>query len=1129
MLKVYFSITCCFLCGLLLQAQTRSIGQFNQHLTPSPMVAALGTYGGVDVQKNTGGISKSISLLEIRQRDLIYSPSINYNSTGIKVDDWGSRVGIGWKENLMPIITRVVKGIPDERALSRTADETNVFGERNGGDYSAATLAKAQALATHNTSIDGQYDIFSYNLLGSSGQFIIRENKAVILNQKNNVKIDILSVSPTYTFTITTPDGVKYDFSKEIETTKFSSENSCDVDNPNMYSQVATAWFVCSMISPAGSTISFAYQSASFSYIYDFTEFYIFTSYNNKTLPCSRQDEEGDMYNGYNNNRATCVRHKVTSTKLLSMVTGDNFTMVFDYLGRNDIVNEGLLNGITLSNGSKIIKHIGLEYEKASATAPFEPVLQQNLDQSDLVTEQTSLNTRYFLKALHVKNAEEDLAYKFNYNSPTVLPHRFSFSKDYLGCYNGKSNVSTVPQVAIDGLDGLGINYPYADRSTSIVGGAGLLNRIEYPTGGSDTILYEQNRFKTIVSHDDIRSISDWYSTDEDVNYNGNFFTMGVDVESKVTLVFECFLDNGAASPTDPDGAEAYAQVQLIGPNGPMDFPRMGDQIDLRLGATRSTTFYVNGVPAPDGYLTFYPNEEYNLLINLQGKHTALRATMYYSNGMVQELVDSIFVGYRVKKVITRSNNNDLVRLYDYNHFKVDKGQLTIYPDSSSLVVATPGKYRATGMDICYDYINLPTSPAGPIHIISNIYAYETYRLLPNSNTDINVYKGLPYAYSQITEFLDSASTSFTASNYEVNANGFAAWWCERYPTATAVNPEMEDFAWNNGLERERYIGTKSAGIYNVLKEHRWRHSVVQSPYHNYSVCLIAMPAKDRGDQIGNYMINYYENYSSWEKLDTAINIDYSQAGNLITTTFYKYNSDDKNMEEESTYDSKGYVLTSRYFHPRKMVSEGLDFTGVYQNMVNANYISPSIEIFNIRSGTQFSRERVQYASFNQGMFLPESISTQAGINTPLVLRASNNQYDTKGNILEQQLANEVKTVYLWGYKGQYPVARIVGSDYSTVLAHVDTALLNNGTAAQIVAQLTSMRSYFSTNPLVQISTYTYQPLVGMITETDPNGKAFFYEYDESNRLKCIRDEYNYILKRFCYNYAGQPEGCPAN
>jgi hypothetical protein len=59
------------------------------------------------------------------------------------------------------------------------------------------------------------------------------------------------------------------------------------------------------------------------------------------------------------------------------------------------------------------------------------------------------------------------------------------------------------------------------------------------------------------------------------------------------------------------------------------------------------------------------------------------------------------------------------------------------------------------------------------------------------------------------------------------------------------------------------------------------------------------------------------------------------------------------------------------------------------------------------------------------------------------------------------------------------------------------------------------------------MTSYTYSPLVGMSSETDPNGYSKYYEYDNFNRLSLIRDQDNNIVKKICYNYTGQVEDCP--
>jgi YD repeat-containing protein len=59
-----------------------------------------------------------------------------------------------------------------------------------------------------------------------------------------------------------------------------------------------------------------------------------------------------------------------------------------------------------------------------------------------------------------------------------------------------------------------------------------------------------------------------------------------------------------------------------------------------------------------------------------------------------------------------------------------------------------------------------------------------------------------------------------------------------------------------------------------------------------------------------------------------------------------------------------------------------------------------------------------------------------------------------------------------------------------------------------------------------QMSTYTYDALVGMTSQTDTNNRITYYEYDYFKRLKLVKDQDGNIIRRICYNYAGQPIDC---
>lgn len=61
-----------------------------------------------------------------------------------------------------------------------------------------------------------------------------------------------------------------------------------------------------------------------------------------------------------------------------------------------------------------------------------------------------------------------------------------------------------------------------------------------------------------------------------------------------------------------------------------------------------------------------------------------------------------------------------------------------------------------------------------------------------------------------------------------------------------------------------------------------------------------------------------------------------------------------------------------------------------------------------------------------------------------------------------------------------------------------------------------------------RMTTYTYDPLIGLTSKTDINNRSIHYEYDGVGRLTHVLDNERNILKKYCYNFAGQPEACPA-
>lgn len=240
----------------------------------------------------------------------------------------------------------------------------------------------------------------------------------------------------------------------------------------------------------------------------------------------------------------------------------------------------------------------------------------------------------------------------------------------------------------------------------------------------------------------------------------------------------------------------------------------------------------------------------------------------------------------------------------------------------------------------------------------------------------------------------------------------------------------------------------------------------------------------------------------------------------------------------EYTYDTYGNIIQETVdtgestnnkeitttLYPQDMVRLGRDTGGIYSDMVNNyNIYSIPVEVNkykdSVTSTNLLTTLTTNYNKYHSKFFAPRDMVSVIKGNTGSSRKVLFNNYDNYGGILEQQMEGEPKEVYLWGYKGQYPVAKVTGSDYNTVKSKVDANLLNNGTESQIKQQLANLRNAFVANPDIQVTTYTYKPLVGMTSKTDPNGSTISYEYDNFGRLRYVKDHNGKIMEEYGYHY----------
>ncbi|SFF17126.1 hypothetical protein [Thermoflexibacter ruber] len=172
----------------------------NKILPVAPNAASLGKYGDIPVSLHTGVPNISIPIYEVKNKDLSLPISLSYHSSGIRVAETASWVGLGWALNAGGVITRTVQGQPDEgKGIGQ-----NMFAST--GYYDIGYTLPPDIVITDVNNVQNQYnaykdvglgkkdsepDIFSYSLNGYSGKFMFNENKTPVFFPEEDIKVEI--------------------------------------------------------------------------------------------------------------------------------------------------------------------------------------------------------------------------------------------------------------------------------------------------------------------------------------------------------------------------------------------------------------------------------------------------------------------------------------------------------------------------------------------------------------------------------------------------------------------------------------------------------------------------------------------------------------------------------------------------------------------------------------------------------------------------------------------------------------------------------------------------------------------------------------------------------------------------
>lgn len=241
----------------------------------SPNAESFKIFGDIPVSLYTGIPQISIPLDNIKTDCINLNFNLNYHASGFKPQNHPSWVGLGWNLNVGGVITREVRGIPDENnSTSFPSPDAGI-----GFYFSHSSLDKEKwyipeipadrdpQLGFRNMDIDRQPDIFNFTFLGYSGKFCLDHKGSwkiesdtplkVIFDKQDIQTNELFLVKHIRKFTIIDERGIKYIFGGE-DAIEYSQPILPPNYNYNYWA--ATSWFLKEIIPPIGEAITFNYE-----------------------------------------------------------------------------------------------------------------------------------------------------------------------------------------------------------------------------------------------------------------------------------------------------------------------------------------------------------------------------------------------------------------------------------------------------------------------------------------------------------------------------------------------------------------------------------------------------------------------------------------------------------------------------------------------------------------------------------------------------------------------------------------------------------------------------------------------------------------------------------------------------
>lgn len=268
---------------------------------------------------------------------------------------------------------------------------------------------------------------------------------------------------------------------------------------------------------------------------------------------------------------------------------------------------------------------------------------------------------------------------------------------------------------------------------------------------------------------------------------------------------------------------------------------------------------------------------------------------------------------------------------------------------------------------------------------------------------------------------------------------------------------------------------------------------------------------------VPNTLACYYPLYDIESLKNKTTSVEYFNGDSLIRTEYYTYD-DYHELKVKTTNSSTDNWILEYYEHANDYYLQ----TG-NNLLLNSNRLTEITKYIKQKSTYIYYENLVRYSKSYSicGDKIVVSADTiienlHVSDKIPSIIKYTNYDPDN-ANLLEYIGKDGITNTLLWGYNKVHIVAIIENATFQEVKTALGGSIPDLGAGGLSISQNNSIRSAL---PNALVTTYTYDPLIGMTSGTAPNGTTTYYKYDSSGRLSEVKNDDGKLLKGYKYRYA---------